>query len=233
MRALVIQHDHLCLPGFVGERLIECGYELVVHVVVAEEHHHSPTVPSDFPDPNDFDLIVAMGAPWSAYDDAVQSWLVPELELLRVADTARIPVLGVCFGGQLLAAAHGGSVERATHPELGWSEVSSDDDHLVPGGQWFQWHFDRWRLPPGAVEVGRNPANSQAFVLGRNLAVQFHPEIDESILTGWLANGGDDEVRRAGVDPDALLVETRQQAVDGRRRAHHLVDAFLADVATR
>jgi GMP synthase-like glutamine amidotransferase len=142
-------------------------------------------------------------------------------------------VLGVCFGGQLLAAAHGGSVERATHPELGWYEVGSDDEKLVPGGRWFQWHFDRWRLPPGAVEIARNPANSQAFVIGRNLAVQFHPEIDESILAGWLTNGGDHEVRQAGVDPDALLVETRQQAVDGRRRAHHLVDAFLADVATR
>ena len=139
-----------------------------------------------------------MGAPWSAYEDIVQSWLVPELQLLRDADTARIPVLGVCFGGQLLAAAHGGSVERATHPELGWYEVGSDDNDLVPGGQWFQWHYDRWRLPPGAVEIGRNPANSQAFVLGRNLAVQFHPEIDESILAGWLANDGEGEVRQAG-----------------------------------
>ncbi len=233
VRALVIQHDHLCLPGFVGERLSERGFEIVVHEVVAEEHHHAPAVRSDFPDPTDFDVIVAMGAPWSAYEDSVQSWLLPELQLLRDADAARVPVLGVCFGGQLLAAAHGGSVERAERPELGWFEIDSDDGVLVPGGLWFEWHYDRWRLPPGAVEVSRNASTSQAFVLGRNLAVQFHPEIDETILAGWLAGEGDGEARQAGVDPAALLAETRQQSLHSRPRAHRLVDAFLDHVATR
>ena len=108
--------------------------------------------------------------------------------------------------------------------------MESDDD-LVPGGRWFQWHYDRWQLPAGATEIARNPRASQAFVLDRNLAVQFHPELDEPILRGWLDNGGDEEARKAGVDPDTLLADTRRNTVDSRIRAHRLVDAFLDRVA--
>ena len=68
-------------------------------------------------------------------------------------------------------------------------------------------------------------------MLDRNLAVQFHPEIDEEILLGWLANGGDDEARKVGVDPDAMVADTRRHTVDSRVRAHRLVDAFLDRVA--
>ena len=72
---------------------------------------------------------------------------------------------------------------------------------LVPGGRWFQWHYDRWELPGGASEIACNPRASQAFVLDRNLAVQFHPETDEPILCGWLDNGGDDEARKVRPRP--------------------------------
>lgn len=154
-----------------------------------DERFHSPDVTATFPDPAEFDLLLPLGAPWSAYDPVVTSWLQPELELLREADRAGVPVLGVCFGGQLLAAAHGGRVEQSESPEFGWYEVESDHQ-LIPAGQWFQWHQDCWRLPPGALEIVRNTHNSQAFLLRRNLAVQFHPEINAEILGEWLANGG-------------------------------------------
>ena len=123
MRALLIQHDHLCLPGFVGERLGERGYAIEAHQVVPEDRYHSPAVDTEFPDPRDFEVVVALGAAWSAYDDSLHSWLLPELQLLRDAHEAQVPVLGVCFGGQLLAAAHGGSVAAAAQPEIGWYDV--------------------------------------------------------------------------------------------------------------
>jgi GMP synthase-like glutamine amidotransferase len=230
MRALLIQHDHLCHPGFVGERLAERGYAIEAHQVVPEERFHSPAVETEFPDPRNFEVVVVLGAAWSAYDETLNSWLLPELQLIRDADEARVPVLGVCFGGQMLAAAHGGSVALAAQPEIGWYDVQSDDP-LVPGGRWFQWHYDRWQLPAGATEIARNPQASQAFVLGRHLAVQFHPELDEKILAGWLVNGGDDDARKLGIDPDTLLADTRRNTVDSRIRAHRLVDAFLTRAA--
>ncbi|MFF5083263.1 type 1 glutamine amidotransferase [Actinoplanes sp. NPDC000266] len=133
-------------------------------------------------------------------------------------------MLGICFGGQLLAAAHGGSVAASPSPEIGWATVESDDESVVPGGPWFEWHYDRWTLPPGAVEVARNGAASQAYVLRRNLAVQFHPEVTPSLLAGWLANGGAEQVS----DPAALLSRTWAEMPRAAERTRRLIDGFAA-----
>jgi GMP synthase-like glutamine amidotransferase len=216
----------------VAERLLDRGYDVVLHPVVDEAAFHAPNVDSRFPDFTDFDAVVAMGAPWSAYDHGlIGKWVLPEIDQLRAADDAGVPVLGICFGGQLLATAHGGTVARSPRPELGWEDVTSDDESLLPSGQWFQWHYDRWTLPAEAQEVARNDAASQAFVLRRNLAVQFHPELTSAMLTLWLENGGATEAAALGRDPETLLARTRALDTVARSRAHALVDGFLARVA--
>jgi GMP synthase-like glutamine amidotransferase len=229
VRALLIQHDHICTPGLVGERLLDRGFELVVHQVVREDRFLSPNVEIEFPDPTDFDAIIPMGAPWSVYDhDAIGTWVPAELTMLRDAHHHEVPVLGICFGGQMLAAAHGGSVARSAAPEIGWVSVDSDDESLVPSGTWFQWHYDQWQLPIHAHEVARNANSSQAFVLGRNLAVQFHPEMTSEILTSWIATGGAAEVDQFGMELETLVRQTAESDVSNRERAHRLVDQFLA-----
>lgn len=230
-RALIVQHDHVSPPGFVGERLAERGYDLILKTVVPPPRFHDPGVEGDFPDFDGFDVVVALGAPWSTYDELVASWAQPELDQLRRADAAGVPVLGICFGGQMLATAHGGSVTRSHTPEIGWADVATDDEGLVPGGPWFQWHYDRWELPPRAREVARNRAASQAFVLRRNLAVQFHPELGLEALQGWLDHGGAAEAEAQGISPEALVRLTREREAEAGRRTHRLVDAFLDVVA--
>jgi GMP synthase-like glutamine amidotransferase len=136
-------------------------------------------------------------------------------------------VLGICFGGQMLAAAHGGSVARSAAPEIGWVNVDSDDESLVPSGSWFQWHYDRWQLPKHAQEVARNANSSQAFLLGRNLAVQFHPEMTSEILASWIATGGAAEVDQFGMELETLVRQTAESDASNRKRAHRLVDQFL------
>lgn len=228
MRALLIQHDHICTPGFVGERLLDRGFDLVVHQVVREDRFLSPNVEIEFPDPTDFDAIIPMGAPWSVYDhEAIGTWVPAELTMLRDAHQHEVPVLGICFGGQMLAAAHGGSVARSAAPEIGWVNVDSDDESLVPSGIWFQWYYDRWQLPTHAQEVAHNANSSQAFVLGRNLAVQFHPEMTSEILTSWIATGGAAEIDQFGMELETLVRQTAENDVSNRERAHRLVDQFL------
>ena len=231
MQLLVIQHDHASPLGPVAERFVERGFDLTLHPVVPEASFLTPGVQTEFPDFTQFDAVVPMGAPWSAYDELIGSWVRPEIEQLRRADEAGVPVLGICFGGQLLAAAHGGAVLASSTPEIGWTDVESDDDALVPSGAWFQWHYDRWELPDAAREVARNSASSQAFVLRRNLAVQFHPELTATMLAGWLGNGGAAKASAAGLEAEALLAQTRATEAEARLRAHRLVDGFLDVVA--
>lgn len=229
-RLLQIAHDHISPAGAVADRFAMRGYDIDERVVVPAEQHHEPGVEFDFPDPADYDAVLVLGAPWSTYAAEVAGWVQPELELLREADRTAVPVLGICFGGQLLATAHGGLVHKSPFPEIGWRPVHSDDP--VFAGPWFQWHYDRWITPPDAIEVARNGSAPQAFTLRRNLALQFHPEVESTALKGWLAFGGDREAVAAGLDPDVLLAQTEAAEADAAVRARRLVDTFLDRVAT-
>ncbi len=232
MRVLFIQHDHVSPLGPVGERFAQHGFEIDTHLVVPEADFESPNIATSFPAAADYDVLVPLGSPWGAWDDAcIGRWLLPEIDWVRDAVSSGMPVLGICFGGQLVARAMGGSVAPAPRNEIGWTSVWSDQPSLVGEGPWFQFHYDRWQVPPGAVELARTAAASQAFTIERTLAVQFHPELDAAGLQGWLDWGGASQIREAGYDPDVMMAQTVATASDARARTHALVDAFLTDVA--
>src|SRR6195952_682692 len=192
-----------------GDAFADCGFDVATFGVVPAEHFDSPAIDVTFPDPTDYDVIVPLGASWSVYDDQLRrGWVGAEMQMVRAAADAGIPTLGVCFGGQLIAQTFGGSVARAEVPELGWYDVLSDDEDLVPGGRWFEWHSDRWTLPPGATEIARTANSSQAFVLGKALALQFQPELDRALFQGWLGAARNGEVASTGVSPDELRSAT-------------------------
>lgn len=232
MRALFVQHDHVSPLGPVGERFAHHGFEIDTFLVVPEESFHSPDIAVDFPDLAAYDVVIPLGAPWGAWDDAcIGTWLRSELDWLGAAVRGGMPVLGICFGGQLVARALGGSVAPGPKGEIGWTAIWSEEPSLVGQGPWFQFHYDRWQVPPGAVEIARNPVASQAFTIERTLAVQFHPELDADGLKGWLDWGGASKVREDGQDPEVMLAQTRAEQVAARERTFALVDAFLGRVA--
>ncbi len=234
MRALFVQQDHVSPVGPVGAQLEARGYAVEEFLVVPEDRFHEPNVAAVFPDPRDFDVIVPMGAPWSVYDEpTIGAWILEELTFLRTAHEAGVPVLGICFGGQALASALGGGVERAPEAEVGWYEIASDEPDLVEPGPWFQWHHDRWIAPPGAQVVARTPVAQQAYTIGRSMGVQFHPELTPFQLQGWLDNGGAAYLEAHDVDADALLEHTVATAADAEARSRRLVDRFLDQVASR
>jgi GMP synthase-like glutamine amidotransferase len=229
MRVLFIQQDHMSPTGPVGEAFADHGFDVQEFLVVPEEHFRAPSVEVAFPDPLAFDTVVAMGAAWSVYDqDRIGAWIGDELDFLRRAHHAGVPVLGICFGGQALAAALGGRVVRAERPEIGWTTVETSQPDLIEPGPWFQWHADRWVLPEGLRALARTEAAEQAFTAGRSMGVQFHPELTPQMLGGWLDNMGREHALALGTDPDQLVAETDARAAEARARARRLVAAFLA-----
>ncbi len=232
MRVLFLQHDHVSPPGPVAERFAQRGFEIVESVVVPRDRFFSPDVDFDFPEVHEHDVVVPMGAPWGAWDDdRIGTWLKPELDWLRDLQAHDVPIFAICFGAQALARALGGSVAPGPRAEIGYTWINSDDAELVPNGPWFQWHYDRFTVPPGAVEIARNPRASQAYVIGRSLAVQFHPEVTPACLEGWLEEGGVTEAEKDGVDPAELMAGTVREEPAAVQRAHALVDSFLDRVA--
>ncbi len=216
MRALIIQHEEDAPGGHVSAWLRERGAEQDVYLVTAD---------GAGADPRAYDLVVSLGSEESAYDDAL-TWVAREAALLRDAVSADVPVLGICFGSQLLARAVGGQALPGAQTEIGWVAVRSSDIELVAEGPWFQWHHDTFAPPPGAVMLAENPAGPQAYIVGRSLGVQFHPEVTSEIVEKWVSLGGDQLVRH-GVDADRLLAETQALAEENRSRAWRLLDAFV------
>jgi len=230
-RALVICHSVYEGAGRIGERLREHDYEVDSFIVVADPA--APVSHDPFPDIAPYDLVATMGAPWSVYDTAtIGSWISRELQLLRDAHERSVPILGVCFGAQALAAALGGTVSRAPRPEIGWLYVDSDVP-WISAGPWFQWHGDRFTVPDGAVELARTPVAPQAFRLGRSFGVQFHPEVDGEIVREWLdgRHRGEHDFHTAGADPALITADAASMTQLSLPAADRLVDGFLDFVA--
>jgi GMP synthase-like glutamine amidotransferase len=234
MRALFIEHDHISLGGPIWRSLEKHGYEIERFLIVPQANYDSPNVTTTFPNFNEYDLLVPMGAPYGVYeDDRIGNWLLPELEKLKAAHNAGIPILGICFGGQLMARALGGSVAKAPKAEVGWFEIESNDKTLISSGPWFEYHWDRWQSPKGATEIAKSELANQAFVMGRTLALQFHPEVDPQVLEAWLSRqSGCVEITGEGVDLDQLRAQTKDQEAGSNARAAELIDTFLRRVAT-
>ena len=131
--------------------------------------------------------LVVLGSEQTAFDDALP-WLAAELRLVASAVADGVPVLGICFGGQVLARVLGARLYRLADPEIGWVTLASRHPG-VPRGPWLAWHRDAFELPPGAVALAHGGASLQAFAVGPHVGVQFHPEVTEAIADGWGAAG--------------------------------------------
>jgi GMP synthase-like glutamine amidotransferase len=219
MRVVVIRHHEEDSAGFIGAAFEARGAELSTWLFPKE----GPLPPLD-----GVDHVVVLGAVWAVYDDSPdRAWIADELAWLRRADEAGVPVLGICFGGQALAAALGGRVEAAPRKEIGWSMIDSADHELIPPGPWLEFHNDRIFPPAQAPILARNDIGVQAFSLRRHLGVQFHPEPDGALLKQWLDAGGRTEAEREGVDVDRFLAQTYEQEPAARARADVLVGSAL------
>jgi GMP synthase (glutamine-hydrolysing) len=201
-------------------------------------------VPGGGPLPADLDLIagvVVMGGRMSATDPAVHAWMPAELELLRQAVVAEVPVLGVCLGAQLLGAALGGEVTRRACPRGAYqttARTAAAGGDPVLGG-WpdgaatlFVHEDEVARLPDDAVPLltvtEPTGVDVVAWRSGTAWAVQFHPEVDATELATWTAEPQLGALlARAGVEPDALAAEGRLRERFALAHGRALLGRFL------
>jgi GMP synthase-like glutamine amidotransferase len=170
--------------------------------------------------------VVALGSDRSVHGSP-DRWIAGEIAFLRRAHDARVPILGLCFGAQALAAALGATVMRAPFQEIGWIELDAPSGGPLERGPWFAWHEDAFTLPPGATELARSGAGVQGFRAGRSVGLQFHPEVDPPIVGSWVQDGRR-TLADAGIDAAALLEQTARLAPAAGDRAIALFDALLS-----
>ena len=210
MRVLSVVHHRNAAAGVFAEPARVAGHELVEWLP-----HEAPPPAAD-----EFDAAIVFGAEAQIDQDDQRPWLRAEKELVRELLERRTPMLGVCFGSQMIADALGAVVRPAEGPEIGWFEIE-----LTPEGQidpllgWlperfegFGYHHYEWLLPPGAVALAHSSACLQAFRLEDSRPVwgiQFHPEVTLADLSSWFDDfPADPGAVATGLDPEAIRSES-------------------------
>lgn len=206
--ALVVQHTASEPISRLGDWLVDAGVLLDAR---------TPFDGSPLPDTlAGYAALVVLGGPMSAADDEVAPWLPATRTLLRTGASAGLPVLGICLGAQLLAAALGGRVERGSEgPEIGPGlvakrDVAADDRLFGPvpfTPDVVHWHWDQiTALPPGATLLASSTRYPhQAYRVGaRAWGLQFHVETTPEMVRRWAAEDAD-ALAAEGVDVERLL----------------------------
>lgn len=214
--ALILQHGDWGPPALLGQWAEANGIPYVTHRVDLDHH---------LPELNGQPFIVSLGSDHSPLDSDVDV-VITELEFVGRAVQRGIPVLGLCYGGQVLSKVLGGEIEHAPEPELGWYPVSSEAPAEIPEGPWLQWHYDRFTLPPGAEELARSDRALQAFRQGPHLGLQFHPESTVEIVKEWARLDGTRLAELGVEDGEALVDVDSAEEERARRDAFRLFDAF-------
>jgi GMP synthase (glutamine-hydrolysing) len=181
----IIQNDPEVPPG-----------TIIDHLTIPYIVHH-PYHDGFLPEPDRISALIVLGGAMGAHDDLRHPFLSDLKNLIRTIVAARIPYLGICLGGQLLAAALGATVASNRWKELGPLTVSLTEegktDRLFRGlperFSTFQWHHDSFDIPDGGVLLASSAACShQAFrVCDIAWGLQFHPEMTEALIRDWCA----------------------------------------------
>lgn len=177
--------------------------------------------------------VIIMGGTMSVNDPL--PWLASELSLIDDALKARLPLLGICLGSQLIAKALGVRVYPNSEIEIGWAPVHfteaahrdrvfGDVDSPV---KLFHWHSETFDLPAGAELLAcSDKTRHQAYRYGLNVyGLQFHPEVTAPMIADWCTqpvNCGDVSALDNPIDP---------LAADTGPLAHRIMSRWLGLVS--
>jgi GMP synthase (glutamine-hydrolysing) len=217
MRVLGIVHQPDAGPGVFSDVIRDSGATLECWRPSADDR------PPD--EPVAYDAVVSLGGAMHPDQEDEHPWLAVEKPFLAECLHCSVPVLGVCLGAELLAAAAGATPRRAGGPEIGWYRVETTQEALgdpllaplAPEFKALEWHSYESPLPPGAVALARSDKCLQAYRAGRCAwGIQFHAEVTLGDFDAWL-----DDYRS---DPDAIAMDLDVSALRGQ--THGAIDGW-------
>jgi GMP synthase (glutamine-hydrolysing) len=235
MRALAIVHQRDAGPGVFADAFAAEAVEL-------ERWYRaeSDQPPSEI---GDYGAVLTFGGAMHADQEAEHDWIASEKALLSELLESGVPLLGVCLGTQLLAAAAGGAVRRGREPEIGWVdvEVSAEGGEdpvmgpLAPRFEAFEWHSYEFDLPPGATALAHSDLCLQAYRIGSVAwGIQFHAEVSAADAESWIDDyRSDEDALRVELDAEALRARTRERIAAWNELGRALCERFLAVAAVR
>ncbi|WP_229053641.1 type 1 glutamine amidotransferase [Aeromicrobium sp. Leaf350] len=225
MRVVVIADETDREGGYVTERLRQHGA-----AVEFVDRGDLPARSDYVAEGPEVDLLLLLGSSRSAHDPRHVHAVMAESDWVWESLAAGTPVMGICFGAQLMARALGGHSYRMAEPEVGWVRVDSTDHVLCPPGPWGQFHQDTFVPPQHARVLGSTWYGPQCFIEethgAKAIAWQFHPEVVPEVYARWVDEDAS-TVRAAEADGDGLKREAQRLAPQARTRAFALTDAAL------
>jgi GMP synthase (glutamine-hydrolysing) len=184
-------------------------------------------------------LLIILGGPMGACETAAYPFLEEELALIRARLAGEEPVLGICLGAQLIAAALGAEVYPAEAKEIGWgavelSEAGADSPVAELTAPVLHWHGDTFDLPTGATHLASTPVcGNQAFAVGRRaLGLQFHVEVLGAAIESWLIGHAYEISQAAGVSVQEIRADTRKHANVLESQSRRFLNRWLDDALT-
>ena len=184
--------------------------------------------------------LVVLGGPMNVDQADAYPHLLTEIAAIREALRLQVPVLGICLGAQLLAAALGATVRPNRVREIGWHRLrtapaASEDRlfrHFAAGQDVFQWHAYTFDTPPGAVHLASTAScEHQAFRFGeRAYGLQFHLEADEALIRRWLnvpAYRAELEAEAGAEGVERLLADTHSHVAPALALSERVFHEFL------
>jgi GMP synthase-like glutamine amidotransferase len=191
-------------------------------------------------DLKDYQGLILMGGAMNVDQAEEFPFLKISEEYIAAGLRLKLPMMGFCLGGQLLAKGLGAEVKRNPEPELGWYGLELGESQ--PSGIFkgfpkrchvFQWHQETFGIPPGAVWLaGSHACKNQAFAWeDRVFGFQFHLEMTGEMVSDWVRD--ETEIQSLGFDPDIVRRDTAMYLKQSNKLAEILFENFLQVISCK
>src|SRR6478736_1368805 len=223
---LAVRHVAFEDLGLLGPLLTDRGYAIRYHEAGVERFDAESLVAPD--------LVIVLGGPIGVYEAETYPFVAAEIAAIARRLDAGKPMLGICLGAQMMAAALGARVAPGPVKEIGWAPLTltaeGEKSLLAPLGATpvLHWHGDNCELPAGCVKLASTQhCPVQAFMAApAQLGLQFHLETEPARFETWLV-GHTVELGKAGIDPRRLRDQAREFGAATREAGQKAFSAWL------